>query len=260
MSKKIDVEEFMETEAPESGSTVAGEAVAAEGTTDLNDVMDNDDSKIEEPEKVIEETEPVVAEPTIDDRFNALGLNKQFKGGPTEAIEKLPEMNKYITQLEAERNALKAKLTPERREPEPLTGEDLYNDPENALNRVLTPKIQELNDRIEDMRVESFRSSKKDFDDMTPLMIKELEANPEIGQLGKVNAMKILYKMAKQTQLERSGTVNPPVQARPPDKTSAESLSGKRSSGPVVKDQAYWLSLTPEEREKELGVIPRYND
>ena len=75
-----------------------------------DEILEKDEpSKTDEPaEQVPEGTEDKVELSETEKRFIELGLDKQFKGGLSEAIQRLPDMNKYITALENERNALRS--------------------------------------------------------------------------------------------------------------------------------------------------------
>lgn len=245
------------------GEEIPKEVIPEPETEQLID--DEPTSKPVEPEKVIEGTEPPSVEPESYDaetHFNEQGLGKQFKGGLKELIERFPETNKYITQVEAERNHWKERAaTPKAEPPEAPSAEDFYNDFPGSLNKVLDSKLNEVNERFEEMEVKTFQDSKQDFDDMAPQMMQELRNTPEIGQLGKAKAMKILYQMAKGTEISRaSAEASKRVVGQPlPDKANAETPTGKKAP-PVVKDKAYYEGLTEAELEKELGVSSRYID
>lgn len=262
-------QEIMETEpkpevTPEEkpAPSVAGEAVPAVVEQKLTDIMEEDSPKPVEPEKVIGETEepaPETESNTPQEMFDAQGLIKQYPGGLQELIESQANTNKYITGLEAERNALRDTATPKA--PELPSEQDFIDDPINSTNKLMDSRLSAINQRLDNSEMANFTNSKPDITDMVPHMEQALRENPGIGQLSKVDAMKALYDIAKGKQITRAsadaskGIVTPP----PPVKANAETSVGKKSA-PVVKDQEYYLNMTPAEREKELGVIPRYKD
>jgi len=215
-----------------------------------------DDSQV--PEGTGEQT-PALS--PLEQKFYDLGLDKQFKGGLAEAIERLPNMNKYITDLEAQRNALQAQATrtPEPAKPEPQgpSNEDWETDPIGTMRRFVDSKLktvdETVNRTVAQVKLDNFVASKPDFNDLRPLMAEKLQDNPQLGQLG-TEAVPILYNLAKADQMAKA-TPPPPATppAPPPDKASAQTSTGKKESTPSKDDPNYWLDKSEKDIEKECG-------
>ena len=244
-------------------TSLKGEIIPDDLKVKPADVIDED-----EPSKPVEaEPEPVqppegTEEPSpevnpYDQKFQELGLDRQFPGGIADMLSRQRETNKYISDLEAQRNALRdQQATPK---PEPVqapSDEDLVNSPVAVINQMLESRIQTVqetvNQRLDNAQLERFVESKSDFHDMEPFMAEAFRDHPELIALG-TKAVPVLYKMAKATQLSRA-KATPPTRTEPvPDKGSAQTSTGKKITTPDINDPEYWRDKSPEEIEKIVG-------
>lgn len=256
----------------DSKVSLTGEEIPKEVIPEPDVEQLTDDSTISKPgepeapkgDQVPEGTEPPVAEPepyNPEEHFKSQGMDRQFKGGLKELLDRFPETNRYITALETRNKELEGKAATPEAEPEAPSAEDFYNDFPGSLKKALGSELNKVNERFEEMEVKAFQESKPDFKEMIPQMMVELRNSPEVGQLGRPEAIKILYRLAKQTEISRASTeASKRVVGKPlPDKANAETPTGKKVP-PVVKDKAYYNSLSEAELEKELGVSSRYID
>lgn len=213
--------------------------------------------KVEEPPEVIPDT-TVAPENPYDTRFKELGLDTQFKGGVEEMFSKQPATNKYIAQIEAERNHYRdmANRPPEAKPEVPLTGEDFDNDPLAIVNQIVDSRITDVNTKLVEMEAKQFIGSKEDYGKMEPLMMAEAREHPELASMG-VKAMPILYKMAKATQLSEAkaaAVVPPPVTEE--QKKNAVTTTGRKEVAPDKDKMEYWAEKTQKEMIEEIGMIP----
>ena len=247
-------DDMIEGETPEldvkPDGTVAIEEEQLE-TPDISQFVEEEPSKIEEPETVIPETEVAHVSP-FEQKFNELGLSRQFPGGIDEMLSKIPDMNRYITSLEGERNALRDRQAPEQPNPEPTT-EDIFDDPRNYIKQAVAGEMETVNNKLADYEYKSFVASKPDFAQMEPLMEEQLRNNPGLRTL-RLDAMPILYRMAKSEQVLNAP---PPAPAPAPtvNKDSAQISASKK-----VETNKDTSNMTMKELENHFGVIPLYND
>lgn len=261
-SQFIDGEPEPEIEIkPDGEVTAKGEEIPkglAPDTQTEELVQEEESSKPDDPDGdepgAPERTDDESALNPVEQRFIELGLDKQFKGGLQEAIERLPDMNKYITSLEHERKVLREQTANPKEEPNKAPSQDdFYDDPVTAINGLLDSRFQEVNRKFDEMAVQSFVASKADYHDLEPVMMKQLEQNPGLSALG-VNAIPILYQMAKGTQLAQVAAKAPTANA--PNKASAETSVSKRATTPSKDSPDYWQGKSLKEIEQELGFAP----
>lgn len=273
MSKKLDEYDDIMDGGQEPDETPSDTDVSPKGELIPDDVEPKKDDSIDEGNETPKTDEPddsQVPEGTgeqtpalspLEQKFVDLGLDKQFKGGLAEAIERLPNMNKYITDLEAQRNALQAQATrtPEPAKPESQgpSDEDWENDPIGTMRRFADSTLktvgETVNQTVAQVKLDNFIASKPDFNDLRPLMTEKLQENPQLGQLG-TEAIPVLYQMAKAVQL--ANAIPPPPATSPapaPDKASARTSTGKKESTPSKNDPNYWHTKTEKEIEQEFG-------
>ena len=254
-------------EAPElvvSGGTASlrGEEVPDDvlPEPETDNIVNEDPPPAEEPQEEAQPSTGGEAELSpFEKEFYEKGLDRQFPGGPSEMLQRVPEMNKYINDLTVERKKLK-ELQERPPAPEPSQApspDDFYNDPIGTLDKVVESRTSAFNRRFDEMEAKAFVNSKSDYSDMEPLMEMQLQQNPGLQSLG-ISALPILYKMAKSEQLSK--VTAQPVPARTPNKSSAETSVGKKSPPVNKSDPSYWIGKTPKEMEEELGVIPKYTD
>jgi hypothetical protein len=260
----MNLEDLMEGGEPQPVKST--DRVALTGETIDSDVVDMPvniieeiPAKNEEPERVIQKTAVTPEMSPVEKRFLELGLDKQFKGGLSEAIERIPDMNRYINDLTHERKALKElreqQVTPQAKPAEAPSADDFYNDPINVLSKVVDSRLESVNRQFEEMRAESFINSKSDFHAMEPLMEGLLQQNPGLKQLG-VQALPILYQMAKGSQLSQVAAEASRKATPSPRKSSAETGVGARVTKPDINDLSYWRGKTRKEMEEEIGFAP----
>lgn len=91
-----------------------------------------------------DDTDTIPETPNYDEMFKNAGLDKQYKGGIPELLSRIPETNRYLREVQEERNRLQkqneeySRFLMERNKPdyevEPDDFQDrLYTDPVNAL-------------------------------------------------------------------------------------------------------------------------------
>jgi hypothetical protein len=212
-------------------------------------------SKTEEPKEPPEDTEEEPSEQhPLEKQFYEAGLDKQFKGGLEELLRRVPDMNKYITALEAERKTLRDQMA--TREPEPRqapSADDLYNDPSGVISKIVDEKIGAVNEKLAEMEVKSFVNSKPDFDEMQPLMREQLEKNPGLGALG-YGAVPVLYQMAKATQLEKVAADAAKKASQPVvNKESAETSVSKKAVPIDENSMESYKDMSIEEMRRKFG-------
>jgi len=265
MSDELDLSEYVDgLPAPEivehkSGRvTVKGEEIP-EGVTPVVDDSVEEPSKKSEPEEVpatTEEEKPVLS--AFEQEFYKRGLDKQFKGGPNEMLDRVPEMNKYITRLERER-ALAREATPQAEPFKPPSNEEFYEKPQEAITKmidqVVGQKLSSFDQKLQEFEYKAFVASRLDFNELEPTMMEQLEANPALKLLG-MNAVPVIYQMAKAQQLaklvEQQKAVPPS-----PDKKVATATTGKKTSTPPTDSPAYWQGKSLKEIEDEVGFSSR---
>jgi hypothetical protein len=236
----------------------AGEIIPDDSKTIKDEIIEPAQPvKVEEPEKVIEDTTGTPENP-YDTRFKELGLDTQFKGGVEEMFSKQPATNKYISDLERERNYYRdeANRAPEAKPEVSLTGEDFDNDPMAVVNQIVDSKITHVNTQLANMEAKQFINSKSDYTKLEPLMMAEARENPALAAMG-VAAIPILYKMAKATELSQAKaatTVPPPVTQE--QKDNATTTTGRKEVTPNKNDPRYWQGKTVKEMEDEIGMLP----
>ncbi len=181
-------------------------------------------------------------------------LVKRF-GTVENMLERMPDTDKYITNLEAERNEYREKATPKEEPSKPPSVEEFYENPVEIVKQLIQDESQSMRTEMSDMKIESFISSKKDFAEMEPFMMEQLKLHPELKSLGP-KAAPILYTMAKGVQISRAVNKPNPAPAPVPDKTKAEASVGKKTEAISKDDPRYWRDKTIPEMEDELGFAP----
>ena len=235
------------------------------------DIVENEDGTVTiagqeaEPEKPEEpateepsEEAPPEEEPQVDpftQAFLDAGLDKQFPGGVEEMIRRVPDWNKHITTLQQQNADFRRQQDKPVEQPkvEQPSAEEFYNNPAEAIGKIMDAKTQELTSRIDEkltlVELTTFANNHKDYQAMEPHMVRELEANPELKALG-MKAIPILYKMAK--------AANPPVvikkETPAPDKSRAISDSGGKKTTKTGRSLQDWAKMTTREIEKEIGI------
>jgi hypothetical protein len=248
-----------EEKVPVGSVSPKGDEVPPDVKPREDDVID--DSKTVPPQK--EDTADGTEEPELskyeqlEKEFTERGLDKQFKKGIAEMFDRVPEMNRHITRLEqeaAERRRQEA--TPVAEPMKPPSAEEFYEHPAEAVKRMIQAEMQGINTRLTKAEMETFVNSKPDFKDLEPMMTAELNANPGLQALG-INALPILYKMAKAEQLSRLAE-QPKKEPTPgPNKELAKSTTGKKTSTPPTDSLEYWANKSLKDIEREIGFSGR---
>ena len=253
-----DIMEGSETENVTSDTKVSqmGEEIPEELEVEVPTIEDDLLSEDATPTpKEPEEAQPEAGLSAIEQEFKNRGLDKQFKS-VEDMMNRVPEMNKHINDLSVERKRLR-ELEKQAPQPEPYkapSSDDFYDDPVSIITKMVEARVGVVNQKLQQIEVDSFVNSKSDYAEMEPLMEAQLERNPDLQTLG-IRALPVLYQMAKAEQLSRVPTPTRTV----PNKSSAETSVGKKSA-PIVKDKSYYNNLTPKQIEEELGVTPKYYD
>lgn len=242
--------------------TLLGEEIPEDVKVDDSPVVEETPPKTEEP---VPDAEPAPDgtgdEVVLTDAEKAFAANpnlvKRF-GSVEQMIERQGETDKYLTDLERQRNYHRDQATP-KEEPkvEAPSFEDFNEDPVGTIGRIVQDQLVGVNKRLSDGEYNAFKQSKSDFADMDPLMQEQLNQNPELQSLG-YRALPILYKMAKADQIARAKAAQPVPAAVPkPDKTHAETSTGKKE--PVLpKDTLeYYKNMSLKEIEAEVGHAPQ---
>ncbi len=247
-------------------------------TGEMPEIVEHEDGTVsikgQEPEKP-EVTEPQPTEPETpvveetsaepephpyDKAFIERGLNKQFPGGVTEVITRIPDMNKYITTLEQANAAYRRQYgdiaQPKREEPPPPTADDFMVDPVNAVTRIFENKWSQVQERLDNMEVKAFRDTHKDYNDLLPVMNEKLAENPRLAMLG-IEAIPVLYTMAKAEKLSQAAqTTQPKAPAVTPDKARAVSSAGGKKTVTPARSVEDWMNMSTKDIEKEIGFAP----
>jgi hypothetical protein len=258
-------------------STTKVSLTGEEIPSDLEPETDPDISQIIEDEPAPKTDEPAeeqapegTGEPELSDhekKFFELGLDKQFKGGLDEVLQRIPNMNKYISDLELRnKTLLENQATPpaEPAKPELPSAEEFYEKPIESIQKMLNAKVNEqlsgINEKLIQYEAKNFENSVPDYKQMEPLMMDQLNLNPGLKQLG-TDAFPILYKMAKAQQLSDTAPAPTTPEVKVIDKASAETSAGKKVTPVDKTDPAYWQGKSRAEIAKELGVTDnRYLD
>jgi len=226
------------------------------------DVVGQDAEKsapaVEEVEKVQEEeTEPVEEEVNpIQKAFTEAGLEKQFPGGVEEMIRRVPELNKYKTQLEQQNAEYRKQFESQpKKEIEKPSIDDFYNNPTEVIEKLVNQRVAAVEEKMEQQEIKNFIASKEDYKTMLPEMTNQLELNPGLEYLPKPEAVRVLYQLAKAAQIPAMvSDATRKVQKTIPDRSKAESSPGKSQKGTVEKSVDDWINMPLKEMEKELGV------
>lgn len=230
------------------------------------------------------ETPPAEVEvDPITKAFREEGLDRQFKS-PEEVLRKQREHNRYITQLEQERAELRRQLqsvhTP-KPEPEPkapITGEDLYADPNAAIDRLGVAKrgdVETVQQRVAQIE------ARQTFDEAVGVMsgIEELQDVATAWRRGQVqylsnetfNRMNELYMsnpglhtqppsqviplLYNAVRGERGAVPTTAPAVDPKKKEAATTASGRTPQISGQKDARYYSSKSLAEIEKEVGFV-----
>jgi len=235
--------------------TVKGEEIPDGNRSVEEDVID--DSKTTPPQdEAPEGTESEQDEPSpfdeFMDKFREYGLEGQFKGGPEEMLRRVPEMNRYITQLEQERAQWRKQQTTQQESAEVPFPEDFYERPAEVIKKMIQNEMADVNKELQTMKYQAFVSSRPDFRELEPIMQEQLDANPGLQALG-VDAVPVLYQMAKAQQLAKLAEQTKKVPEAGPDKELATSTTGKKTKSPPQNSKEYWQGKSLKEIERELG-------
>ena len=212
-----------------------------------------------------EGTEETVELNPIEKAFIERGLDKQFKGGLEEAIERIPDMNKYITTLE-QQNALLRRIAeqPQAKAPEPtpepqFEPDKFFENPYPALDGryVRQDDVAAIRQELEAMKAQTFMQSKPDFQKMAPAMTEILAEHPNIQKLPTVEALSLLYDAAKARQIPAMvAEASKKSSATTGDKQRAETdVKGTLTKKTTTRTLDDWVNMKPEEIEKEIGVV-----
>ena len=247
---------------PKGKVTLLGEEIPEDVKVDDSPVVEETPPKTDEPEPDAEPApEGTGDEVILTDAEKVFAadpnLVKRF-GSVEQMIARQGETDKYLTDLERQRNYFRDQATPQK-EPkvEAPSDEDFNEDPVGTIDRIVQGKMAGVNQKIQSMEYNSFAQSKSDFAEMDPLMQEQLSQNPELQSLG-YKALPILYKMAKADQIARAKATQPaPAVVPKPDKTHAETSTGKKE--PVLSKDTleYYKNMTLKEIEAEVGHAPQ---
>lgn len=208
----------------------------------------------QEPETPKTDVPPEPAqEPTPYDKlvakFQELGLDRQFKGGIDEALDRLPNMNKYITDLEKERNQYRDHILSKQEPPVEAPEPDFYDDPKSAIDARLAQERTAWTTEIENMKIQNFRDGHKDYDELMPTMLEVGREYPGLINLKPSEAVRLIYSLAKAKTIPK---VVEQVRAQP-DPSKAVSTTDTKKKAPSYTAEDY-TKMSVEELEKLFGV------
>jgi hypothetical protein len=254
----IDGEEPEVEVEPDGRVSLKGEEIPDSVKPLEDSIVSEEPAKVEEPEKpALEDTAEEIQLSEAEKAFAQDERLVKRYGSLEEMINRYGETDKYVTDLERERNYYRDTATP-KEEPEKKAPsyEDFQEDPLGTIDKMVEGRMSEVNRRLEDVRAQAFISSKPDFNELQPLMEEELKQSPGLSSLG-YDALPVLYKMAKAAQLAAASAKTPKAEVPPPKKEHAETATGKKGDALSKDDPQYWAGKTAKEIEDEIGFAPR---
>jgi hypothetical protein len=248
--------------------TLQGEEIPADVTLDESPVVDETPPKTEETTSESEKSEQESRTEGTGDEVVLTEVEKAFAddeslvkrhGTLKQMVVDQGKTDKYVTDLEAERNYYRDMATPNPVKPEVKSPsfEDFNEDPMGTIDKLIQSRMVGQDKKIQKIEYNNFVQSKSDFTDVEPFMDEQLKQNPNLAMLG-YDALPILYKMAKADQIARAKATQPqPVPVPKPDKTHAETSAGKKKAVLSTDDPRYWHGKSQKEIEDEVGFAPQ---
>lgn len=166
----------------------------------------------------------------------------QKYGDPQKAWQALQEKEQRIGHLtNMVYNRPQEQPAPKIAEPVTVDPETFYQNPTESIKRMGLVSREEAAQIasqsamqiIEQERVSQFFKSAADFPDLEPKMIQILDDYPDLRQLPKSQALKVLYRLAKADQQPQKPTVK--IEPSDPAKKERAQTSGGRSVPNVAK-------------------------
>jgi hypothetical protein len=224
-----------------------------------------------EPEQVTEPATPETEQPEVnplEQEFRNAGLDKQF-GDLAGMVKAVPGLNQAYTQTRQELAEIRRQLWEQQNkkppEPEiPLDTDAFLENPAKVIDAYIDRKLSaqkaDVESKFDMMEAQKFVDSKPDIIDLVPIMEQEMLANPGLNTLPAKERIQILYKMAKASQIPAIvQSVTNTAKTPTPDKAKAEAGTKGVTKPKVVGEKTHqqWIEMTPEEIEKEIGVVDR---
>jgi len=190
----------------------------------------------------------------VEKKFIDAGLDRRWTS-VDDMVNRMSETDRYIAGLEDERNAYRDQLKKPEAEEKAPSHEDYLEDPVGTMNKILAGHEQKVTERLDKIETENFIGSKKDFTKMQPEMERQLAQMPEVANLPKSAAIKVLYSMAKAASIpsivsDATSKVSTPTANKTRAETGGQTsprAKGEKSLGDYVK-------MTDKELEAEFGI------
>jgi len=225
-------------------------------------------SEAAEPETGNEQETPEQEQPVVnpyEQEFKNAGLDKQF-GDLQGMIKAVPGLNQAYTQTRQELAEIRRQMAEMQRRPEPepaINPDEFIENPakvmDEYIDRKLSAKMKSVDERFELEEVKQFAASKPDIETLVPEMQRALDENPGLYNVPITERIRVLYTMAKASQIPVIvKDVTQKAKSPVPDKSRAE--AGTKGVGkPKSTEKTFedWESMTPEQIEKEIGVVDK---
>ena len=220
-----------------------------DSTGDIIDAPLEEGATPEETTKV-EDTVELTPEEKL---FAEKGLDKQYPGGIQDLIERAPDTNKYLSDLEKERNHYRDQLKLQGQEP-PAEAEFNYEDPKASIEAMIGKRDPVSQQEFEDFKVQNFIKSKgDDFSRLHPKMEQKLRELPGLAKLPPGEAVEVLFGIAKAEEM-RQAIEKAQGDSPPPDKDLAETDVLGIAKDKTQKSPEDYARMSDEDMEKEFGV------